>query len=93
MFNLVHGLGRNSAGEFLTRHPDVDAITLSMAEYARQSTAALTVAATAVTVAALSNTVVKCTLVFVLGGRALANKLLAATLVILALGLAVLFFV
>jgi uncharacterized membrane protein (DUF4010 family) len=72
---------------------DVDAITLSMADYARRIPDGIALAAGAVTVAALSNTVVKCSLVFVLGGRALANKLLAATLVILALGLALLFFV
>ncbi|WP_416236133.1 2-hydroxymuconic semialdehyde dehydrogenase [Pseudomonas citronellolis] len=28
-FNLVHGFGPNSAGEFLTRHPEVDAITFT----------------------------------------------------------------
>ncbi|SDI73720.1 aminomuconate-semialdehyde/2-hydroxymuconate-6-semialdehyde dehydrogenase [Pseudomonas delhiensis] len=28
-FNLVHGFGPNSAGEFLTRHPRVDAITFT----------------------------------------------------------------
>lgn len=29
VFNLVHGLGANSAGEFLTRHPGIDAITFT----------------------------------------------------------------
>lgn len=29
VFNLVHGFGPNSAGELLTRHPDVDAITFT----------------------------------------------------------------
>jgi aminomuconate-semialdehyde/2-hydroxymuconate-6-semialdehyde dehydrogenase len=29
VFNLVHGFGPNSAGEFLTSHPDVDAITFT----------------------------------------------------------------
>ncbi|MDN4148618.1 2-hydroxymuconic semialdehyde dehydrogenase [Pseudomonas tohonis] len=29
VFNLVHGFGPNSAGEFLTRNPDVDAITFT----------------------------------------------------------------
>ncbi|HEX5792022.1 MAG TPA: DUF4010 domain-containing protein, partial [Rheinheimera sp.] len=71
---------------------DVDAITLSMAEYARGSTSGVTLAAGAITVAALSNTLIKCTLVYTLGGKALAHKLLAATLVILALGAAVLLF-
>ena len=72
---------------------DVDAITLSMAEYARQSAQSLTVAAAAVTIAALSNTVVKCGLVVVLGGRALANKLVVATVLILIPGITVLFFI
>src|SRR4030095_9541935 len=29
VFNLVHGFGPDSAGEFLTRHPGVDAITFT----------------------------------------------------------------
>jgi aminomuconate-semialdehyde/2-hydroxymuconate-6-semialdehyde dehydrogenase len=29
VYNVVHGLGPNSAGEFLTRHPEVDAITFT----------------------------------------------------------------
>ncbi|MDM0019096.1 2-hydroxymuconic semialdehyde dehydrogenase [Variovorax saccharolyticus] len=29
VFNLVHGFGANSAGEALTRHPDVDAVTFT----------------------------------------------------------------
>ncbi|WXL27890.1 2-hydroxymuconic semialdehyde dehydrogenase [Ectopseudomonas mendocina] len=28
-FNLVHGFGPNSAGEYLTKHPDIDAITFT----------------------------------------------------------------
>jgi aminomuconate-semialdehyde/2-hydroxymuconate-6-semialdehyde dehydrogenase len=28
-FNLVHGFGPNSAGEFITTHPDIDAITFT----------------------------------------------------------------
>lgn len=71
---------------------DVDAITLSMAEYAGQSAATLTVAGSAITVAALSNTLVKCGLVYAVGGRALAHKLAIASLVILVLGIAVLLF-
>jgi uncharacterized membrane protein (DUF4010 family) len=71
---------------------DVDAITLSMAEYARGSGSGISLAAGAVTVAALSNTLVKCALVYTLGGKALAHKLLAATLVIITLGAAVLLF-
>ncbi|WP_233835816.1 2-hydroxymuconic semialdehyde dehydrogenase [Paraburkholderia sp. ZP32-5] len=29
VYNVVHGFGPNSAGEFLTRHPDVNAITFT----------------------------------------------------------------
>ncbi len=29
VYNMVHGFGPNSAGEFLTRHPDVDGITFT----------------------------------------------------------------
>ena len=29
VFNVIHGFGRDSAGEFLTEHPDVDAITFT----------------------------------------------------------------
>ncbi len=29
VFNVVHGLGPNSAGAFLTEHPDIDAITFT----------------------------------------------------------------
>ena len=29
VYNVVHGFGENSAGEFLTRHPDVSAITFT----------------------------------------------------------------
>jgi uncharacterized membrane protein (DUF4010 family) len=64
---------------------DVDAITLSMAEYARQSSAYST-AAIAVATAALSNTVVKCGMVLVLGSQALRSRILAATAAILVSG-------
>ena len=65
---------------------DVDAITLSMAEFAQQSGLPATAAA-AITVAALSNTVVKCGMVLVLGSPALRMRLLAATVAILLAGL------
>ncbi len=29
VYNVVHGFGSNSAGEFLTRHPDVNAVTFT----------------------------------------------------------------
>ncbi|MCA8481478.1 2-hydroxymuconic semialdehyde dehydrogenase [Burkholderia multivorans] len=29
VFNLIHGHGQNAAGEFLTRHPDISAITFT----------------------------------------------------------------
>lgn len=64
---------------------DVDVITLSMAEYARQGSG-LAVAA-AVTVAALSNTLVKCGIVAVLGSRPLRLRLAGASAAILVAGL------
>jgi uncharacterized membrane protein (DUF4010 family) len=66
---------------------DVDAITLSMAEYARAGNA-LTLAAAAIVVAALSNTLVKCGLVLTLGSPALRTRLAGATAVIVVTGLA-----
>jgi uncharacterized membrane protein (DUF4010 family) len=66
---------------------DVDAITLSMAEFARQS-GDLAIAAAAIAVAALSNTLVKCGMVVVLGSRPLRQRLTLATAAIVAVGLA-----
>lgn len=71
---------------------DVDAITLSMSEYARQG-GALATAATAITVAAISNTLVKCGFVAVLGSAPMRRRVLPATATILIFGLASLFFV
>ncbi len=65
---------------------DVDAITLSMAEFARQS-ADLTTATAAIAIAALSNTLVKCGMVVVLGSRPLRQRLTLSTAAILAVGL------
>jgi uncharacterized membrane protein (DUF4010 family) len=56
---------------------DVDAITLSMAEYAKANSP--TVAAVAVVIAAISNTVVKFGMVTALGGPALRRPILLAT--------------
>jgi uncharacterized membrane protein (DUF4010 family) len=63
---------------------DVDAITLSMAQYAREGDSQL--ATRAITIAALSNTVVKAGLVMVLGGRALRRPVLLSALAIIATG-------
>jgi uncharacterized membrane protein (DUF4010 family) len=63
---------------------DVDAITLSMAEYAQSGDAR--VAATSIIIAALSNTLVKCGLVLMLGARALGGRIAAATAVLVATG-------
>jgi uncharacterized membrane protein (DUF4010 family) len=65
---------------------DVDAITLSMARYA-QTGGQPGIAVTAITIAALTNTVVKCAMVAVLGGRALRVRLVPSTLVIIVMGL------
>jgi len=66
---------------------DVDAITLSMAEFARQNSN-LATAAAAIAIAALSNTLVKCGMVVVLGSRPLRWRLTLATAAIVAVGLA-----
>ncbi len=65
---------------------DVDAITLTMAEYAQSGAAR--VAVIAIVIAALANTIVKCGMAFVLGGPQLGKRLLVATAVTLAAGLA-----
>ena len=65
---------------------DVDAITLSMSEFAQSGDAR--VAVIAIVIASLSNTIVKCGMGFVLGGAGLGKKLLAATAATLAAGLA-----
>jgi uncharacterized membrane protein (DUF4010 family) len=69
---------------------DVDAITLSMAEYAKGEGRAGT-ATTAVVIASLSNTVVKTAMVVALGGPGLRRLVLPAGAAIVAAGLAVLF--
>lgn len=65
---------------------DVDAITLSMADYARSNPTS--VAALAVVIAAVSNTLVKCAMVTSLGGPALRRPVLLATLAITLAGAA-----
>jgi uncharacterized membrane protein (DUF4010 family) len=64
---------------------DVDAITLSMAEYAKGNSP--TVAAIAVVIASISNTVVKCGMVATLGGPALRRPILLATAGIILAGI------
>lgn len=63
---------------------DVDAITLSMAEYAREGDA--TVAVNSIVIAAMVNTAVKSGMVAVLGAPALRNRILVVTAVILGVG-------
>ena len=65
---------------------DVDAITLSMAQYGRDNS--LDVAARAIIIAALSNTTIKAGMVAVLGGPRLRMPVLLATAAILATGIA-----
>jgi uncharacterized membrane protein (DUF4010 family) len=65
---------------------DVDAITLSMADFAKQG-GALRVAVAAITIAALANTVVKAGLVASLGSRQMRRPIVIATVLILASGL------
>jgi uncharacterized membrane protein (DUF4010 family) len=68
---------------------DVDAITLSMSEFAQSGEAK--VAVIAIVIAAISNTIVKRAMAFVLGGAELGKKLIAATALALAAGLAAAF--
>jgi uncharacterized membrane protein (DUF4010 family) len=68
---------------------DVDAITLSMADYARDGDARI--AAASIVIAALTNTLVKCGLVLALGARGLGLRIAAATGIILAMGIVSLF--
>lgn len=65
---------------------DVDALTLSMAEYATQGGDEAT-AANAIVIASLSNTIVKCAYVALLGGPALRQRMIVATALILTAGL------
>lgn len=69
---------------FVAGLTDVDAITLSMADYAR-TTGAFAMAATAVGIAAMANTAFKCGLVWALGSRSLLRGVLASTVVLLVL--------
>jgi uncharacterized membrane protein (DUF4010 family) len=64
---------------------DVDAITLSMAEYAK--TGNPTVAVNSIVIAALTNTLVKCGLAASLGGPALRRPIMIATGAVVASGL------
>jgi uncharacterized membrane protein (DUF4010 family) len=63
---------------------DVDAITLSMASYARTGDPA--VAVTAIVIAAITNTLVKAGLVVALGGSGLRGPVLRATALVAAVG-------
>lgn len=63
---------------------DVDAITLSMAQYARSGSP--TVASHAITIAVLSNTIVKTAMVAALGTPAMRGSILVATIGILVAG-------
>jgi uncharacterized membrane protein (DUF4010 family) len=65
---------------------DVDAITLSMTELARQGSA-LELVSVAVIIAALSNTLVKCGLVFFIGNHLLRRYILISSSVVVLMGL------
>lgn len=67
---------------------DVDAITLSMAQFARNG--AVTVAVNAITIATLTNTVVKATMVATLGSPELRKPVLGSAVAILLAGTAAL---
>ncbi len=69
---------------------DVDAITLSMAEFAKSGEAR--VAVIAIAIAALSNTIVKCGMAVVSAGLAFARPLIVATVALIVVGLAAAWF-
>jgi len=69
---------------------DVDAITLSMSEFAKSGEAHIAVIA--IVIAALTNTLAKCAMAFVIAGPALGKQLMAATVATLVAGLATAFF-
>jgi uncharacterized membrane protein (DUF4010 family) len=64
---------------------DVDAITLSMAEYAKKGDAQI--ASASIVIAALTNSFVKCGLVVALGSKYLRWRLIVATIILAAGGL------
>ena len=64
---------------------DVDAITLSMAEYAKTGDAGIAV--NSIVIASLTNTLVKCSLAASLGGPALRRPIIIATGAVVAAGL------
>lgn len=68
---------------------DVDAITLSVAKLAQSDAAQIAV--TAIVIAALINTLVKCGIAFFLGGPSLGKPLILTTAVMLVAGLASVF--
>ena len=69
---------------------DVDAIALTMASLAG-STVAMDVAVTAITLAAVTNTLVKLCIAYLLGTREFGNRMAAIFLPIVLVGLAVIF--
>lgn len=71
---------------------DVDAITLTLAKYAKSGGDPAT-AINAITMAALANTFVKCGLVVALSGRSLKRRVFPATLAIALMGVIALLFV
>jgi uncharacterized membrane protein (DUF4010 family) len=64
---------------------DVDAITLAMSQYAAEGGQAR-LAVTAIAIAIISNTLVKCGLVFFLGSRELGWRLVSVTVAVVAAG-------
>ena len=65
---------------------DVDAITLSMAEYAKTGDAGIAV--NAIVIAAITNTCVKCGMVLMMGGRMMKGPVIAGTVVVFLAGAA-----
>ena len=88
---VVHGVQRHFPGEglyvvaALAGLTDVDAITLSMAEFARTGDPNLAV--TAIVIAAISNTLVKLGMVIALGSRSIKQPVLIGAIAVLAAGI------
>jgi uncharacterized membrane protein (DUF4010 family) len=68
---------------------DVDAITLSMANLVSDGGADTRMGVVAIVIAALTNTVVKCGMVMILGGAGLRRRAAVATVVVVAVGIGV----
>jgi uncharacterized membrane protein (DUF4010 family) len=87
------GTGGSYLTGVLAGATDVDAISLSMANLVKEGGIEVGVAQVVVVLAACSNTVVKAGMALVLGGKAMGLRVIAVSVLILAVGVAVVFLV